>query len=79
MYAPGELFYEEGWVGWIDPRLVDEPLPEKPNKEDAKWEGEVVKEGNTTYISCPTAGTKCGRLYTVGMSGVTYVGLYLED
>ena len=77
-YLPGEVFYEDGWTGWIDPALTSEPVP-LPNKEEAKWKGSVVKEGGVTYISCPSNGDNCGRLYIVDENGVTYVGLYLED
>ena len=77
-YMPGEVFYEDGWVGWIDPDLSSDPVPE-PEKEPAKWKGSIVHEGETTYISCPTSGDNCGRLYTVDEGGVTFVGLYIED
>lgn len=78
MYMPGEIFYEDGWVGWIDPKLTDEPVP-KPNKEKAAYKGSTVTEGGTTYISCPDAGTKCGRLYVVEETGIRFVGMYLDD
>jgi hypothetical protein len=78
LYNPGEIFYEDGWIGWIDPKLTDEPVP-KPNKEKAKYKGSKVTEGGTTYISCPDAGSTCGRLYTVGPDGVKWVGMYLDD
>lgn len=77
-YMPGEVFYEEGWTGWIDPDLTEDPVLGL-EKEPAKWRGTVVHEGGTTYISCPTSGDTCGRLYTVGEGGAIFIGLYLED
>lgn len=80
-YMPGEVFYEDGWIGWINPNLWEGDLPpEDTYKETAKWKGTTkVDDEGDTYIDCPDDGECCGRLYTVTLSGgVRYTGLYLN-
>lgn len=80
----GDMIYGDGWIGWLDPELLDEGeiIPEDEiYKEDPKYSGDKVNVGDATIIKCPESGTNCGRLYTLPEHGgePKYVGLYLVE
>lgn len=80
--AGGDIIKGDGWLGWIDPELVEGDIPDgEIFKEDPKWHGYplVDENGNVYGINCPTSGSDCGRLYTYDdpSSLPRFVGLYL--
>ena len=61
---PGEMFYGNGWAGWILPNLSLIDICESQIvKGDAKLKGEIVHDPERTYITCPSEGSNCGILY----------------
>lgn len=64
----GDNIYGEGWIGWIDPKLVD-PSDTIEYKNivhgRANLKGEAQNLGTEILISCPTTGDNCGKLILV--------------
>jgi len=63
-YQPGDIIYENGWTGWIDPELTGEEVCEI-FKGDPDYKGELISDEGSTYIECPTSGSNCGKLYVM--------------
>ena len=64
----GDNIYGDGWIGWIDPKLVD-PSDTIEYKNivhgPANLKGESQNTGTEVLISCPTTGENCGELILV--------------
>jgi hypothetical protein len=76
----GDFIYGDGWVGWIDPALVEGEVPGEILKEDPKYYGYYVDMGDGKIgIVCPSKGNNCGNLYYLDKGGSpVYCGLYLK-
>jgi hypothetical protein len=64
----GDNIYGEGWIGWIDPKLVDpSDTIEYKNIVHGKvnLKGEYQHNESDRIISCPTSGNNCGKLWLV--------------
>jgi hypothetical protein len=77
-YIPGDLFYEDGWIGWIDPKLTKIP-PVSIKKGSPTFHGWVIKEDGITMVLCPSAGMNCGILWGEFDDGVRQVGVYVKE
>jgi hypothetical protein len=77
----GDIFYDGNNMGWIDPKLISDPLIYKNikygelNKYGYSW-----KDKDVTIICCPNTGTNCGDLiYVEPGKPDRVVGLYLAN
>lgn len=73
----GDFIYNEDWIGWINPDLVEEGV-EIPEGE--YWRGDAIYYGfkYENGIACPKEGKNCGTIYTEGENGLPKnIGVYL--
>jgi hypothetical protein len=76
----GDYIYGEGWIGWIDPKLVIDPIESKEViKDEANKYGEWAYLDGVMYAHCPRPGGNCGNLVNIGPKGErTIIGLYIN-
>lgn len=78
MIKPGQLFKIGDYTVWLDPELVDGGIDtENIYFEDPTMAGRIEIINGCSVIACPDSGSNCGRVYTVGVDGVEFIGYYL--
>jgi len=75
-YQPGEMIYENGWTGWIDPELADEEVCEIWRGE-ATLKGSIITEEGATYIVCRQPGNNCGIIYYMDDDEIRAIGVFI--
>jgi hypothetical protein len=78
---PGEIYYSDTWIGWIDPNLTEDTvLVNEVMREDPTKKGEkTTDEDGDEIISCPEPGTNCGNLiWTGGVGPPIGIGVYIR-